>query len=747
MNGGKSMRYKFVKKWLAILVVFSMSVSTVVNATTYQESNGNTTSKIVKKNKETEKIEVVKELEDLRTANSTTYLLSNGSRKIEITGSNTRYKEKGKFVEYNPSLKRMKKQDVAYLKKGIISSDMLQLDSDKYSYVNALGDAKHYFPEKMDGNIGVFMKKDKYSINFMPKTNKEGGLLDSTIQEDKIINNGKGTQNIRKDSVENNEIVYKDENTGIKYKYLSYPTYVKEEIVLSEKPETNVFRFDFGISGMKLKCSEINKSINLLDEGSGNVVAYINSPNIVDKSGKIRYDVVSYNVEEVAEGQYLVEVVVDDKYLNSKDTVYPVTIDPTVVWMDSYLGSSTVSSFAGHSSTNLRNGETFEVQNCGRTMEPFKNTEFRCYIDTTGVPLSGNLDDFQGSYVESARLKIVESGDLKNGSGTMEIRTPEDSWNLDTITWDNKPQMGDKIWAQFKTKGVKGKGYNVDMTEWSQAVADGKINNYGLIIKAKEEGTRAYFYSSSLKNINYMQLSIVYWPYTYTVNNYYDQAFKVRYGSYGNIGIKIGGDNAVANRIFQEILGLYTFNNWPQMITSVADNCKIKRGVGINSLTIDQMCPAEAKHTPACTERYSSYRDFIVKYPGNKTTASILWTGNRLFDSNGNEANRSFKGYNNGVTLQEILDGNVYYTKMTSALTHEISHIHGAPDHYHEIINSETNECRGGALCKVCNPKTGRDEFCLMNVGWMDDIASRIVTTIFCKECVQDMQKYLEDNK
>ena len=106
MNGGKSMRYKFVKKWLAILVVFSMSVSTVVNATTYQESNGNTTSKIVKKNKETEKIEVVKELEDLRTANSTTYLLSNGSRKIEITGSNTRYKEKGKFVEYNPSLNR-----------------------------------------------------------------------------------------------------------------------------------------------------------------------------------------------------------------------------------------------------------------------------------------------------------------------------------------------------------------------------------------------------------------------------------------------------------------------------------------------------------------------------------------------------------------------------------------------------------------------------------------------------------------
>ena len=56
MNGGKSMRYKFVKKWLAILVVFSMSVSTVVNATTYQESNGNTTSKIVKKIKKQRKL-------------------------------------------------------------------------------------------------------------------------------------------------------------------------------------------------------------------------------------------------------------------------------------------------------------------------------------------------------------------------------------------------------------------------------------------------------------------------------------------------------------------------------------------------------------------------------------------------------------------------------------------------------------------------------------------------------------------
>ena len=51
--------------------------------------------------------QVVKELKEFNTANSTTYLLSNGDRRLEIYGEDIRYKENGKYVEYNPELKKI----------------------------------------------------------------------------------------------------------------------------------------------------------------------------------------------------------------------------------------------------------------------------------------------------------------------------------------------------------------------------------------------------------------------------------------------------------------------------------------------------------------------------------------------------------------------------------------------------------------------------------------------------------------
>ena len=53
------------------------------------------------------KATVVKELKELRTSNTTTYLLSNGSRKLEIHGEDIRFKEDGKYVDYDSSLKEI----------------------------------------------------------------------------------------------------------------------------------------------------------------------------------------------------------------------------------------------------------------------------------------------------------------------------------------------------------------------------------------------------------------------------------------------------------------------------------------------------------------------------------------------------------------------------------------------------------------------------------------------------------------
>lgn len=731
------MKGKYLKKIVTFIVIVNMMVTSCI--LTMSISSGNEMNHRVTQ----QKPKILRELKKLRTKNSSTYLLSDGSRKLEIYGANTQYKKDGKLKEYKSELKMISKEDRSFIK-DILEKQKNYKNSkeNNYAYINTSGNARHYFPKKLNSDSEIILHNGTNTISFTPILNN---MVEKT--NSKLLKNGSGKEkklSAQEKSIKENSITYSCNN--IDYKYTSYSTKIKEKIILNKIPSTNKFEFVFNVPELKLEVNEANKTVQIININSNEIVAYIDSPNIKAKQGELKYEEIKYEVEKTKNGKYILKVVVDENFLKSPHTKYPVTIDPTVVWMDSFLPSATVSSFIGQQNMNMKNGEYFEVQNNGRTTAPFAGTEFRCFISTFGSPLSGTMEQFNGSYVESARLKIVEYSDLSKGAGKIEIKSPSSSWNPNTITWSNKPNMDERVWGEFTTKGIKGTGHYIDLTEWAQSIANGEINNNGLILYAKEKGTRAYFYGSSLQNSRYMQLSIVYWPYKYNVNNYYDQAFNVRYSSCGDSKVKISEANEIVNGIFEQNLGIYTVNNTPQMITSLADNCKLQRGLPINLNTIEQICPKEANHTKNCTERYNIYSDFISRFPGNKTKISVLWTGNKLFDSEGNEANRSFKWYNNGISLQEIWDPNLYYTMMTSCLTHEMAHIYGAPDHYHEIINEATQECRGGELCKTCNPETGRDESCIMNEGWISDIATRIKTTIFCNECLLDMEAYLEEN-
>lgn len=225
-----------------------------------------------------------------------------------------------------------------------------------------------------------------------------------------------------------------------------------------------------------------------------------------------------------------------------------------------------------------------------------------------------------------------------------------------------------------------------------------------------------------------------------TVNNFYDQAFGVRYGSIGDCAEKLDYVNKSAKRVFNSVVNLDITNNKPVQITSVADNCKLKRGVGITKDTINQICPGGDGHNPLCTGRYTSYEKFYDQNPGNNTKTSILWMGNTLYE-NGKQANRSFSWYN-GICMQKLISSQDYYERVAATLVHELAHQYGAPDHYHELINGE---CRGGSLCHECNPSTGRPEYCIMNTTSMV-ISTRNPEELFCSGCLRDIRNHLKNH-
>lgn len=741
------MKLKFVNKVITSVLMVAMTVTTISFDTCDLSAAVMKDKEMIDIEEESQKGEepkVVRELEELRTKNSTTYLLSDGSRKLEISGMNIRYEEDGKLIDYNPNLNKASGEDQGKLreiakKSGIIA----ERDISNYKYSNIAGDSKQYFPKELDGGHGILLEKSDIVIEFSPAIDKEVNKQNDTLFAEDEQEFFVASKSITEEDC----VIYTEEENNINLKYKSYPNGVKEEIILNEKPKTNIFEFDINSPNARLEKAEGSDKVYIIDAKTNEVIAYIEEPNVKESGGNPTYEEVTYKLKENEKGQYTLKVIVDEGYLNSDKICYPLTIDPTVIWMDSYLKSATVSNFEYTKDRNMLNGSNFLVQNKAMTRIPYTNTEYLCYINTMGSPLSGSMDAFEGSYVESANLKIVEyiPDSSTYSPGTIEVRTPNGSWNPDTITWNNHPGMGNKVWAEFTCTGQSTR-HDVDLTEWAQALADGDAANYGLILKAKEQGTGAYFYGSSLSNLSYMQLSIVYSPYTFTVNSYYDWAFVARYVEAGNAAVKIKEETDFANQVFQKVLGVHIFNNTPTLIISLADNCKLRRGIGVSSATINEKCPGHAGTKVICTHVGLVYSDFMSRYLPNSQSASVLWTGNALFNEAGQNANRSFRSKNNGILMAEINWGvDEYYDRMKGCLVHELAHTFGATDYYHE--KDADGNCLHSEYCIECHPETGRPKFCIMCEGWPEDITTRNPHQLFCEGCIQDMKNHLESLK
>lgn len=215
-------------------------------------------------------------------------------------------------TDYDSSLTEISNRDKTELKK--ITDDIVEEQIDKYEYVNAKGDTKQYFAESLNDETPIILTKDNYIIRFVPSVNKSSNKTDYGDE-----------QNIKFSGIDNNEnkISYENQNKKIDYEYYSLNNGVKEEVVLYEKPSTNVFEFKYELKKLKLvKDKEVN-IINIVDEKTSEEVAYIYSPNIIEQDGTLSYDNIEYNVIANSDESYSLKIEIDEEYLEQAS--YPLT--------------------------------------------------------------------------------------------------------------------------------------------------------------------------------------------------------------------------------------------------------------------------------------------------------------------------------------------------------------------------------------------------------------------------------------
>lgn len=460
--------WKKITSWILILTVALTSLS-LDNLTVYAEETVQTkdTEYVEEESKLTadssemsaEEYDVDKSdamLEE-NTETSTTFDVGDDKKMTVFYEEPVRYEdENGELTDYDPSLTKIQSDET-----------MNNEDLSGYAFENTQGDNKHYFPEELSKEAPIIMEKDDYSI----KLNPTEEVTEVTAKKEEYTNGYEESA----DTLLKAE--YESEESKTTYSYTSSESGVKEEIILKERPEDNTFTYDLQLKGMTPRKNDADEGITLYDENSGEIVGVIAPPNMNDASMEAYSEKLTSKLvkDEKEEGLYHVAITADRKYLDAPERKYPVTIDPTASWVGrSDIGDTYVLSGSTYKNYNFYGNSI--IVNAGKGSKGIFRTYMKFIDLTTKV---------KGYYVDSAVLKLYETGNSNSGQTVQAYRVKE-SWKCNEINWTNRPGY-DTLYSSVKSTGKYKTARSLNLTSFVRGLAKGSIKNYGIMLRGADE--------------------------------------------------------------------------------------------------------------------------------------------------------------------------------------------------------------------------------------------------------------------
>lgn len=221
---------------------------------------------------------------------------------------------------------------------------------------------------------------------------------------------------------------------------------------------------------------------------------------------------------------------------------------------------------------------------------------------------------------------------------------------------------------------------------------------------------------------------------TYTVRNYIDLGYQVRFG--GSTAPETY-NSVVVNKLEQ----FFALNTTTQFTshTSSADTCKINQFGGVTSNNLTSSCPHSIEHLTT-----TALRDSMGN--GTSTNSRVLWTGHILPGNPSSNSNSD--RYSVVITPKQTTDPNSYTNKSAAeireasifSLMHELSHQLGAPDHYCDGPDPNENVC-SNLNCDVCYGGYLSPRNCMMT--YRCNIEETNESTLYCPSCLTTIDNHL----
>lgn len=468
-------------------------------------------------------------ISDELTEDTTTFDLGGGKKKTLLHGGAVRYKdENGNYVDYDPALVKIPNDE-----KSINNNDL-----DGYEYKTKSGDKINYIPENLSEETPILLEYEGYELSFSPATKTVKNIVtefDDVELEDETL------PEIYEEKTEtaSTKAIYLGDNENIKYEYISGDNGIKENIVLDEIPDTNVFKYELYSKGMYPVPAdtkdEVDNGIWFLDKKTDKLVCTIASPYMNDATEKAYSEDLEYTIKPVKgkKDYYTLTLTADKDYLNDTTRVYPVTIDPTATWK----GSSQMIDTYICSGTSYKNNNYYDKSNVA--MLAGKHDTYgitRTY--TKHLELKNTV---AGKSIASANLILYESS-ASEKNVTITANTVLEYWNENKVNWSNRASFTSAL-GSFVTSGTTHAKKTLNITSFVKGLADNTLPNYGVIIKASNEaGSIGRFLNSRHSSTAYRpSLSVVYYdkptaPTSVTVPKYVNitQNGTITFGDAGN---------------------------------------------------------------------------------------------------------------------------------------------------------------------------------------------------------------------
>lgn len=424
----------------------------------------------------------------------------------------------GTLLLFNEPVKYIAEDGLVHDKSNKLSKSNIP----EYQFYNKENDINTYFP--MDVlKTGVKLTDGKRSITTFALGNQRTAKYAQLIDDKTIYyNNAFGN------------------DTALQYSS-TFNGY-KEEIVLYSK---NVpLNYEFNIECSNLYLREDLGNYSFVDTNTNEVIAKIRPFVMYDSSESPQYIELENHVEMIGENKYKITIILDETILNDRELKYPVYVDPSYDFTNSYNTIEDAMIYSGRPNTNY--GYAL-MHNIGYIDDTNMGTG-RLLVKIPGFFNNTFVRILDKSYINSVQLHYYNSS-LSDYDSVVNLYSFTDSdWDEYTVTYNSISNWDHHTISVVSSAVVSASstGYvSYDITQKAKAwiTSNGNINKGFIFINSNE--TSDEYLKSFISKDNYgtgepyisMDFTVPDYSGTYFINNVKSPSYFITYNTSGTLSL------------------------------------------------------------------------------------------------------------------------------------------------------------------------------------------------------------------